>query len=221
MRRLKAQDPASFCSIRFHHNSSVLELRCDDQTNRLTRSSVLELINTLEALAAGPLPASLILTGNENFFSAGADLNEILQLRGPDAFNFVRLGQRLMSALEAFPAPTFAAIRGYCLGGGLDLALACRFRFAAPNAVFGHRGAALGLITGWGGTQRLTRLIGRAQALQMFTAAAKFYAADALRIGLITKIHENPVSLALKAADRVSEMTRETISRDRGLIDNK
>ena len=110
-----------------------------------------------------------------------------------------------MSSLEAFPALTFAAIRGYCMGGGLDLALACRFRFAAPNAVFGHRGAALGLITGWGGTQRLTGLVGRAQALQIFTAAAKLNAEDALRIGLITKVHENPVTLALEAAHRVSE----------------
>lgn len=157
------------------------------------------------------------MTGNQNFFSAGADLHEILELGGPDAFEFARLGQRLMSALEAFPAPTFAAIRGYCMGGGLDLALACRFRFAAPNAVFAHRGAALGLITGWGGTQRLTSLVGRAQALQMFTAAAKLNAADALRIGLISKVHENPVALALEAAHRVSEMPSETISRNRGL----
>lgn len=209
MRRLKAQDhpePACCCSIHFQDGCAILALESDNQTNRLTHSSVLELITMLEALGiADPLPRSLILTGNDNFFSAGADLNEILTLSGPDAFHFARLGQRLMSTVEAFPAPTFAAIRGYCMGGGLDLALACRFRFAAPAAVFAHRGAALGLITGWGGTQRLSRVVGRALALQIFTAGARFNAADALRIGLVSRLHDNPVTLAVEVAHRMVE----------------
>ena len=183
MRRLKAQEHpegASCCSIHFQRGCAILQLRSLDQRNRLTVSCVLTLIEAVEGLALRrPVPASLIVTGNQNFFSAGADLNEILHLRGADSFDFAQLGQRLMLALESFPAPTFAAIHGYCMGGGLDLALACRFRFATPNAVFGHRGAALGLITGWGGTQRLTRLVGRSQALQMFTAAHKLSAAEA------------------------------------------
>src|SRR5262249_46555837 len=187
---------------------AILELRSNDQTNRLTRSCVLELIKAVEHLAVGPLPASLILTGNQKFFSAGADLNEILELRAPAAFEFARLGQRLMSVLEAFPVPTFAAIRGYCMGGGLDLALACSFRFAAPNAVFGHRGAALGLITGWGGTQRLNRLVGRSQALQMFTAADKLSGPEALRIGLITKMCEDPLTVAVEAARQIADAGR-------------
>ena len=76
-----------------------------------------------------------------------------------------------MLALDRFPVPVIAAIRGYCMGGGMDLALACDYRIAAPNAVFGHRGASLGVITGWGGTQRLPRLVGKARALQMFLLA--------------------------------------------------
>ena len=212
MRRLKAQDhpeTASCSSLHFQNRCAVLELRSDDQTNRLTHSCVLELIKAVEDLAVGPLPASLILTGNEKFFSVGADLNEILQLRGAAAFEFAQLGQRLMSALEAFPVPTFAAIRGYCMGGGLDLALACRFRFAAPNALFGHRGAALGLITGWGGTQRLASLVGRSQALQMFSAADRLSAAEALRIGLITKMCEDPLPVAVEAAREIREPRRD------------
>jgi len=74
------------------------------------------------------------------------------------------MGQGLMKLIEQFPAPVYAAIYGYCMGGGLDLALACHRRIASPHAVFGHRGAALGLITGWGGTQRLPRLIGKTRA---------------------------------------------------------
>ena len=92
------------------------------------------------------------------FFSAGAELEEIAALDRQAAYEFSKMGQALMQAVEQFRAPVFAAVSGYCMGGGLDLALACHRRIAAPNAVLGHRGAALGLITGWGGTQRLPQL---------------------------------------------------------------
>ncbi len=90
----------------------------------------------------------LIVTGNEKFFSAGADLNEISVLTAAQAFEFSRQGQALMQSIDHFPVPVIAAIRGYCMGGGMDLALACDYRIAAPNAVFGHRGASLGVMTG-------------------------------------------------------------------------
>jgi enoyl-CoA hydratase/carnithine racemase len=108
------------------------------------------------------------------------------------------MGQLLMLAVEQFPAPVYAAVSGYCMGGGLDLALACHRRIAAPNAIFGHRGAALGLITGWGGTQRLPRLVGRGIALAMFSAAEKINAQQALRIGLVDTVVDDPVAEALK-----------------------
>jgi enoyl-CoA hydratase/carnithine racemase len=84
------------------------------------------------------------------------------------------------------------------MGGGLDLALACHRRIAAPHAVFGHRGAALGLMTGWGGTQRLPRLIGKGRALEVFIAAEKISAARALEIGLVDAIADDAVAQALK-----------------------
>ena len=105
-----------------------------------------------------------------------------------------------MQAVADFPAPTIAAVHGYCMGGGLDLALACQHRIAGPHAIFGHRGAALGLITGWGGTQRLPRLVGNARALQMFLAAEKLHAAEALRYGLVDAIADDPVDAALAFA---------------------
>jgi enoyl-CoA hydratase/carnithine racemase len=146
-------------------------------------------------------PRPLIITGNAHFFSAGADLNEIAALSGPDAYEFSRAGQRLMNLIDDFPALTLAAVSGYCMGGGLDLALACDVRIAAPNAIFGHRGAALGLITGWGGTQRLPRLIGKGRALQMFCAAEKLHAREALAIGLVNSVAEDPVAAALTMAN--------------------
>ncbi len=174
----------------------ILRLVSTDSTNRLTRARVTALTNVIEELATQP-PSRLIITGNTHFFSAGADLNEIAALTGPEAFGFAHMGQRLMSAVATFPSTTIAAVQGYCMGGGLDLALACRHRIAGPHSLFGHRGAALGLITGWGGTQRLPRLIGKGRALQMFLAAEKVRAPQALQIGLVDAIADDPMEAAL------------------------
>jgi enoyl-CoA hydratase/carnithine racemase len=174
----------------------VLRLRSGDGTNRLTFACVRALTDVVQEIAAAPVP--LVITGNPRFFSAGADLHEIIQLDGPAALEFARAGQRLMDSIDRYPAPVCAAVGGYCMGGGLDLALACDLRIASPHAVFGHRGAALGLVTGWGGTQRLPRLVGRARALQIFTAAEKVIAPEALRIGLVNAIAEDPVAAAVQ-----------------------
>jgi enoyl-CoA hydratase len=174
----------------------ILRLLSDDATNRLTRARVHALTTALEQLSTTP-PSRLILTGNAHFFSAGADLNEIAALTGPEAFHFAHMGQHLMRAVASFPAPTIATVHGYCMGGGLDLALSCQRRIAGPHAIFGHRGAALGLITGWGGTQRLPRLIGKGRALQMFLAAEKVHPVRALQIGLVDAVADDPLAAAL------------------------
>jgi enoyl-CoA hydratase/carnithine racemase len=176
---------------------NVLRLTSDDGTNRLTRACVLALTAAMDDLCAQPTP--LIISGNHTFFSVGADLREIAALTGPQAYEFSLMGQTLMNAIENHPAPVIAAVEGHCMGGGLDVALACHRRIAAPGAVFGHRGAALGLITGWGGTQRLPRLIGKGRALELFVAAERVSAARALRIGLANQLAENPVAEALRS----------------------
>ncbi len=182
-----------------HERATVLRLAGDD-TNCLTRARVLALTEAVRALATEAHPKPLILTGNHHFFSAGADLNEIAALTGPSAYEFAAMGQALMNAVADFPARTTAAVWGYCMGGGLDLALACRYRIAHPHAVFGHRGAALGLITGWGGTQRLPRIVGKARALEMFLAAEKLHAQRALEVGLVGAVCADPVSAALESS---------------------
>ncbi|HMC32591.1 MAG TPA: enoyl-CoA hydratase/isomerase family protein [Candidatus Angelobacter sp.] len=176
-------------------DQAVLQLTSADGANKLTLACVnalLAIVQQLSLEAESGLLKALIIAGNEKFFSAGADLNEISHLSGPEAFAFSRTGQELTLALDRFPVPVTAAIRGYCMGGGMDLALACSYRIAAPNAVFGHRGASLGVITGWGGTQRLPRLIGKARALQMFLLAEMVPADEALRIGLVDAISNDP-----------------------------
>jgi len=186
----------SFYQIETLESLRVLRLYSEDPTNRLTRACVRALLEALERLAREPGP--LIITGNPKFFSAGADLTEVSSLTAAQAYEFSQMGQQLMNAIAQFPAPLYAAIHGYCMGGGLDLALACHHRIASPHAVFGHRGAALGLITGWGGTQRLPRLVGRAKALEMFVAAEKLHAYEAWRIGLVNEVVEDPVAEAFQ-----------------------
>jgi enoyl-CoA hydratase/carnithine racemase len=184
--------------------AAILQLVSADGTNQLEMGRITALHGAIEELRADAENGSLkrlIITGNQKFFSAGADLNEVSRLSGPEAFEFSRTGQVLMLAVDRFPVPVIAAIQGYCMGGGMDLALACDCRIAAPNAIFGHRGASLGVMTGWGGTQRLPRLIGKARALQMFLLAEMVPVKEALRIGLVNKVAENPVAEALRQAE--------------------
>lgn len=133
----------------------------------------------------------IIFTGTADVFASGADLREIAEVSAETAKEFALRGQSLMNKIAGVPQMTIAAINGFCFGGALDLVLACKKRIAAPNAVFSHPGANLGIITGWGGTQRLPRLIGEAAALEMFLTAKRISAGEALRIGLIDKIAEN------------------------------
>jgi enoyl-CoA hydratase/carnithine racemase len=193
---------SDFFRIEVDGPAIILRLTSPDGTNRLTRACVIALTVILEDLKdeLQKQLSRLIIAGNRQFFSVGADLNEIAALAGAEAYQFSAMGQSLMNAVAAYPAPVIAAIEGHCMGGGLDLALACHRRIAAPHAIFGHRGAALGLMTGWGGTQRLPRLIGKGRALELFIAAEKISAVRALEIGLVDAIADDPVAAALSQA---------------------
>ncbi len=189
----------AFYSLGNYAGASLLRLQSPDSTNRLKRECVVGLRDLIQQLSSEARP--LIITGNTKFFSVGADLAEIVKLDGAAAYEFSKLGQSLMRSIAEFPAPVFAAVSGYCMGGGLDLALACHRRIASPNAVFGHRGAALGLMTGWGGTQRLPRLVGKAVALEMFVAAEKVSAVRAHAIGLIETVCDDPIAESRRRAE--------------------
>jgi len=195
---------AEFFRFECRNGIRVLRLQSADGSNLMTRACVVALLAKISDLKHEPEP--LIIAGNQRFFSAGADLREIAALSGSEAYEFSRVGQALMHTVEHFPTPVYAAICGYCMGGGLDLALACRRRIASPDAVLGHRGAALGLITGWGGTQRLPRLVGKATALSMFVAAETVYAGDALVRGLVDGLADDPVAEAARRINSSLEL---------------
>ena len=165
--------------------------------NPLSVSVLLELDSILDALADRD---KVIFTGTEDVFASGANLREIASVDASHAREFALRGQDLMTRIAALPQETVAAINGYCFGGALDLALACDRRIASPNATFAHPGASLGIITGWGGTQRLPRLIGTANALEIFFTASPMNAERALAIGLIDSIADDPLSTALSGS---------------------
>jgi enoyl-CoA hydratase/carnithine racemase len=196
-----------YCQIQELDQAVLLRLASADGRNRLSRDCVRELTEIVHELSRRPRP--LVITGNTKFFSVGADLQEVSTMNGTQANEFSRAAQALTNAVDLYPELVCAAVSGYCMGGGLDQVLACDVRLAAPNAVFGHRGAALGLITGFGGTQRLPRLIGKAATLQMFLQADTIDAAEALRLGLIRQLADDPVQAALAfIRERRAEQSR-------------
>ena len=141
---------------------------------------------------------TVIFTGRESIFASGADLREIAQVTEETAKEFAIRGQNLMSEIAQMPQMTIAAVNGFCFGGALDLALACHKRIASPNAIFCHPGVSLGIMTGWGGTQRLPRLVGEAKALEIFLTAKRIGANEALKIGLIDEVCNNPLEKAIE-----------------------
>jgi enoyl-CoA hydratase/carnithine racemase len=201
MGKIASPTSSDYFLLERDQNCAVLQLVSSDGVNKLGMARIRALhpaIQELKAEAESGNLKRLVITGNDKFFSAGADLNELSQLTAAQAFEFSREGQTLMMAIDEFPVPVIAAIRGYCMGGGMDLALACDYRIAAPNAIFGHRGASLGVMTGWGGTQRLPRLIGKSRAMQMFLLAEMVNAEEALAIRLVDAIADDPVAHAIR-----------------------
>lgn len=176
-------------------NCLVIRLIRPEIRNPLSVEVVEYLTSVVEGV--GPSVARVVITGMGNVFAAGADLREIANVSFEEAKGFAERGQRLMRAVEALP-DTMAAINGFCFGGALDLALACKRRVAVATAEFCHPGVGLGIITGWGGTQRLPRLIGEAAALEMFMTARPVLADEALKIGLIDEMANDPLSIAIK-----------------------
>ena len=187
----------------FEHRGDVLVIRFARPQIRSPLSvEVLEaLIDTVGTISADSGIKGLIFTGTDNVFASGADLREIAAVRSETAPEFSLRGQGLMGQIAEMPQVTIAAINGYCFGGALDLALACKKRIASPVAKFAHPGAGLGIITGWGGTQRLPRLVGRTYALEIFFTAEPINAERALAIGLIDEIANDPLERALSVVD--------------------
>jgi enoyl-CoA hydratase len=168
--------------------------------NSLSVATLEELDSTISSLIKQETISTIIFTGTGDVFASGADIRELQALAPNTAKEFALRGQRLFQGIAGARPLTIAAINGYCMGGGLDLALACDVRCASPGAVFAHPGARLGIITGWGGTQRLPRLIGAARTFEMFATARRVDCLEAYEIGLVSKIGEPVIDCAVEIA---------------------
>jgi enoyl-CoA hydratase len=166
----------------------LLTLDSEDGFPRLERSVLAALGQKIAELECSRELAGAVITGTGRAFAAGAEIAELARLNPVEAHEFARSGQQIFATIEQSQKPVIAAIRGYCMGGGLDLALACRQRIVTPDAMFAHPGGAIGLLTGWGGTQRLPRLIGRARGMEMLTTGRLVEADEALDWGLVMEI---------------------------------
>jgi len=160
-----------------------------DKLNALNNQTVAELQHCFEALTVDDSVHGVIITGSgTKAFVAGADIAELATQSPLQARPLALRGQRLMNTIEACPKPVIAAVNGYAFGGGCELALACHIRLASDNAVLGLPEVTLGIIPGYGGTQRLPRIVGKGRALELILTAARVDAAEAHRIGLVNKV---------------------------------
>ncbi|MGI8655410.1 MAG: enoyl-CoA hydratase/isomerase family protein [Pyrinomonadaceae bacterium] len=194
-----AQDERERVVVEIRKSSlAIVRLNRPAERNPLSVATLEALNKAVDELIQHSDITSIIFTGTEDAFASGADIRELACLTPATAKEFALRGQRLFQKIADASQLTIAAINGYCMGGGLDLALACDFRCASHDAVFAHPGARLGIITGWGGTQRLPRLVGADSALEIFTTAKRLTAAEALGIGLVNGVGETVLACAVK-----------------------
>jgi enoyl-CoA hydratase len=168
---------------------AVLTINRPEKLNALTRATLGELGACVATLAADSELRALVITGaGEKAFVSGADIAELAALDARGLYEISRLGQRVLDGIAAFPRPVIAAVNGYAFGGGCELALACHVRYASENARFGLPEVKLGLIPGYGGTQRLARLVGLGRAVEMVVGGDPVSAAEAHRLGLVNRV---------------------------------
>jgi enoyl-CoA hydratase len=160
-----------------------------EKLNALSSAVIAELGDAFDRVASDAAIRALVLTGaGEKAFVAGADINELSALSAYEMSVHAARGQQVFRKLETCRKPSVAAVNGFALGGGLELAMACTVRFAAENAKLGQPEVKLGLVPGYGGTQRLPRLVGRGRALELLLAGDPIPAVEAHRIGLVNAV---------------------------------
>lgn len=183
----------AFRNLRIEQHGAIRRIEIDrpEKLNALDRLTIAELDRAFAQAAEEPEVRVLVLTGaGEKAFVAGADIEELSRLSPAEALAIARQGQAMMRRIETLGKPVIARIQGYALGGGLELAMACHLRVASRQARLGQPEIKLGLLPGFGGTQRLVRLIGRGPALEMLLTGEPIEAERAQALGLIQRVVE-------------------------------
>ena len=181
--------------------TAIITINREDKLNALNSHTLIELSVVLDELSQDGSVRGVILMGKgEKAFVAGADIKDFLELNASAAGELSRSGHKnVMDKIANFPKPVIAAINGFALGGGLEVALACHMRVAVKTAKVGLPEVSLGIIPGYGGTQRLTQLVGRGKALEMILTGDMIEASDAYQWGLVNHVVESQTELLAKA----------------------
>lgn len=191
-----------------HHEQGIAQITISrpEALNALNAQVLAELYEAVSALNTLPELSAVVVTGEGRAFVAGADIKAMQGLSADEAQDFARSGHQAMSALASLPVPVIAAVNGFALGGGLELALSCDLIYASTKAKLGLPEVGLGLIPGFGGTQRLIRLIGPQAARQLVFTADMISAQEALRIGLVLGVSEPETLLddVMKVANTIA-----------------
>ena len=180
--------PCQFFVLDVADRVATVTINRPDKLNALNDDVMRELGELFDELASRSDVGAVVLTGSGRAFVAGADIGGLAAAKTGELERFSRAGQATFRRIERFPKPVIAAVNGFALGGGFELALACHVRIASDAAKFGLPEVKLGLIPGYGGTQRLPRLVGRGRALQLILTAEMIDAAEALRIGVVNAV---------------------------------
>jgi enoyl-CoA hydratase len=190
-----------------HGATAVLTHDRPDALNALDRATLEALESRIAEVAADASLRAAVLTGAGRAFAAGADIAQMRGMTPAEAEAFSRLGHRVFSALEALRVPVIAAVNGYALGGGCELALACDWIYASSKARFGQPEVNLGIIPGFGGTSRLLRRVSPGMARELVLGGAPIAAEEALRIGLVNRVlpPEELLKGALAACDAIAQ----------------
>ncbi len=191
---------------------AVIRFNRPYERNPLSLQTLHDLTTVLSELTIRSDVGAIIFTGTDDVFASGANIREVAQLTSTDAFEFSKLGQSIFQRISDARQLTIAAVNGYCMGGALDLALACDIRVASQHAVFAHPGASLGIITGWGGTYRLPRIVGRARAVEFFATARRISSHEALLSGLVTAVADPVLEFAFVTAEKALRAASDEIS---------
>lgn len=200
--------------VDINEHIAVVTLNRPDKLNALNHETLTELKSVFDKLKLDENIFVLIITGSgEKAFVAGADISEINKLDMLEGKKFAEFGQSIFSMIEKFEKPVIAAVNGFALGGGCELALACHIRLASENAKFGQPEVNLGIIPGYGGTQRLTRLINSGRATEMILTADMIDASEAFRIGLVNKVYPQSElqSKAFEMATKIANKGQQAI----------
>lgn len=196
------------------NHTGLVTINRPDKLNALNNQTINEIEDVINSIKNNPEILVVVITGSgEKAFVAGADIAELNKLDVISAKEFSEKGNRVFRSIETLDKPVFAAVNGFALGGGCELALACHIRIASDNAKFGQPEVNLGIIPGYGGTQRLARIVNSARALEMILSGDMITADEALRIGLVNKVYSQAdlLNKTLELAEKISSKGQQAI----------